>query len=639
MKVFLSTLLFIPFFLCLAQTQFNVSSQAEFDNAHDNASNGDMILWESGTYADVFMEISKEGIIVTAETPGNVIFNGSSRVEIEGDNVTLSQLQFIGGDIEDQQEHVIRVNADNVLCTQLNISEYQCYKYLNVSGDSQRATISYCHFENRPNLIDQNILSIRVGSDPGYHKVQYCSFKDFEGAGSGDAGVEAIRIGVSAEAMLNSRSTVEYCYFTNCNGDDEIISSKASQNVYRYNTFDGNPESELVLRHGNQAIVYGNFFLNGMGGVRVREGSDHFIYNNLFQGLDTRAIFLQNESSDPVSDVNIYFNTFVNSGEIDLGGDGNPNPPTDVVFANNIFALPVDDLFAEPTGNETWIQNFTQGSLGIDSYNGLIGTDPLLETNSLGFYQIGGSSPAIDASLAGFPEVIDFDGVDFDDEILLDIMKQDRPSTTAAKDMGCFEYSAETEIQPFVTLDNTGPSYLRDPDPDMASITSSVVGNGSLVFDPAGGSYEAGTNVRITAVADADELFLGWEGALSGTTNPQTLTIEEDIMVTANFTTGNTVDAVLGIDSEEAVKLFPNPVIDHFSIQVDLIEPSDITLRVVDSSGKEVLNLSKTTRQSGSYTFRQEVPALDTGIYFLDVIILDKKGSEPSHQVYKFIKG
>ena len=98
--------------------------------------------------------------------------------------------------------------------------------------------------------------------------------------------------------------------------------TRPAQNVIRYNTFENNSKAELVLRHGSEAIVYGNFFLNNMGGVRVREGQGHFIYNNYFSDLRTRAIYLQNEDSDPLDQISILYNTIVNSAEVRLGGTG-----------------------------------------------------------------------------------------------------------------------------------------------------------------------------------------------------------------------------------------------------------------------------------------------------------------------------
>ncbi len=445
--------------LLQAQIRYDVSSESEFRNAHDQANPGDLIIWQVGTYSDVFMDITRDGLTIVAQRNGEVIFNGASKVEIHSDEITVSGLQFKGGDIG--TDHVIRIWGSDVLITQINIQDYTSYKYLIIDEDSRRTTVSYCNFENRINLDDQNILSILVDNEPGYHKIQYCSFKNFEGTGN-DLGIEPVRIGVSTQAHLNSRSIVEYCYFTNCDGDGELISYKAAQNVIRYNTFRDNSKAELVLRHGNDAIVYGNFFINNMGGVRVREGAGHFIYNNYFEGLDKRAIYLQNEPSDPLSDIHIYHNTIINSQEFILGGDGT-SPPQNVTITNNLFIDPQDDLFEDATGNETWIANLSSGSLGINRPSGLLDEDVKLSQNDAGFFQPDDDSPAIGAAEEGYPVIPLFAGLDYDSELSLDLMKEDRPSNKMDRTIGALEYSSSVNVQPHATEQNTGPDYFREP--------------------------------------------------------------------------------------------------------------------------------------------------------------------------------
>lgn len=445
--------------MVLAQARFNVSSITEFREAHDQANPGDIIAWTSGTYANVFMDITRDGLTIEAGSNGGVIFNGASKVEIHADNITFSGFQYIGGDIDD--DHVIRIWGSDVLITQINIQDYTSYKYLIIDEDSRRTTVSYSNFENRLNLDDQNILSILVDDEPGYHKIQYCSFKNFEGTGN-DLGIEPVRIGVSTQAHLDSRSIVEYCYFTQCDGDGELISNKAAQNVIRYNTFIDNSKAELVLRHGDDAIVYGNFFINNMGGVRVREGSGHFIYNNYFEGLDKRAIYLQNDPSDPLSDIHIYHNTIINSQEFILGGDGN-NPPENVIIANNIFSDPQDDLFEDATGSETWISNMHFGSLGINQPDGIITADPLLTVNDSSYYQLSIESPAANSAEGGYPEIPLFDGLDYDSELVLDLMRQVRPLVITDRSIGAYEPSSVL-VQPHAREDNTGPDYFRESD-------------------------------------------------------------------------------------------------------------------------------------------------------------------------------
>lgn len=435
-----------------------VSSQQEFDNAYNRSVMNDSIVWRSGTYADVFMDIDKDHLFITAEEMGGTIFTGASRVDITGDYITLQGFQFLEGDIGTKD--VINTRGSYNVFTQINIRAYTCYKYLRVREESQFAEITYCNFENRLNLDDQNILSILVDeTNPGYHKIQWCSFKNFDGTGN-DQGIEPIRIGLSSQVDHISRSVVEYCYFTQCNGDGELISSKASQNVYRYNTFENNPKAELVLRHGSEAIVYGNFFLKGKGGVRVREGQNHYIYNNYFYELDDRTIFLQNEDSDPLDNINIAFNTIVDCSEVILGGDGS-DKPTNVTFANNIFSDPDDELFEEPTGTETWISNMSFGDLGIPlPASGMTIMNPELEKNSAGFLGLTLNSPAIDAAQAGYSLLPQFAGIDnIDTEVLFDLMGQNRPASTEEKDLGCNEYPHSLLIQPIATEENTGPSY------------------------------------------------------------------------------------------------------------------------------------------------------------------------------------
>lgn len=553
-----------------AQTRYNVSSVEEFDIAHDQASAGDSIVWEPGTYYDTKMDISKEGLIVTAQPYGTVLFTGLSRAVIEADRTTFSGFQYIGGNIATL--HVITINGNDVLFTHINIQNYTSHKYLIVNEDSRRTTISYSNFENRLNLADQNILSILVDeNEPGFHKIQYCSFKNFDGTGN-DLGIEPIRIGVSSQAEFESRTIVEYCYFTNCNGDGELISYKAAQNVIRYNTFENNPLAELVLRHGDEGIVYGNFFLNNMGGIRVREGSNHYIFNNYFEGIDRRAIFLQNDPSDPLSDIHVYFNTVVNSAEMILGGGSGSNPPTNVTIANNIFANPDSQLFEQATGSETWIGNLSFGTLGIDQpSSGLTDMDPLLAENSESFLQPTIGSPAIGAASDGFPEIPLFLGLEYDHEILLDLMQSARHEAITDRAIGASEYSSTVLVQPHVNEMSTGPGYLFDNLIDYVTLNDDLLffGNGEESQ-----TVRISSNINWSVTTNVDwittDLSSGsGDSPLSIMTNTNeeeaarsgTVTIVGDsgsVIIEVNQNAGDPVVLNISDDSSE-ILIYPNP--------------------------------------------------------------------------------
>ena len=67
------------------------------------------------------------------------------------------------------------------------------------------------------------------------------------------------------------------------------------------------------------------------------------------------------------------------------------------------------------------------------------------------------------------------------------------------------------------------------------TLTVNTVGQGSVTLDPPGGTYNEGTVVTLTAVADSGWQFDNWSGDLSGSTNPTTITMDANKTVTANF--------------------------------------------------------------------------------------------------------
>ena len=61
-------------------------------------------------------------------------------------------------------------------------------------------------------------------------------------------------------------------------------------------------------------------------------------------------------------------------------------------------------------------------------------------------------------------------------------------------------------------------------------------GTVTLEPSPPAGGYVLGTEVTLTAVADEGYEFDHWSGALSGSENPITITVDSEKAVTANFT-------------------------------------------------------------------------------------------------------
>ncbi|MCD4753294.1 MAG: sortase, partial [Anaerolineaceae bacterium] len=70
---------------------------------------------------------------------------------------------------------------------------------------------------------------------------------------------------------------------------------------------------------------------------------------------------------------------------------------------------------------------------------------------------------------------------------------------------------------------------------ESEELTVNVVGNGSVTLDPVGGVYLSGTTVDLTALADSGWTFDSWSGDLTGSTNPESITMDGDKTVTATF--------------------------------------------------------------------------------------------------------
>ena len=87
--------------------------------------------------------------------------------------------------------------------------------------------------------------------------------------------------------------------------------------------------------------------------------------------------------------------------------------------------------------------------------------------------------------------------------------------------------------------DKTVTATFSELPPEQFTLTVNINGSGSVVLNPPGGVYDAGTPVTILAIPSQGYEFSGWSGDLSGMENPQTIVIDADKSVTANFVEQN----------------------------------------------------------------------------------------------------
>jgi hypothetical protein len=102
---------------------------------------------------------------------------------------------------------------------------------------------------------------------------------------------------------------------------------------------------------------------------------------------------------------------------------------------------------------------------------------------------------------------------------------------------------------------------------NQVSLTVFPTGFGQVSATPRANAYQAGTSVKLAAVPDSNQSFLGWAGDASGTDNPLTLSMTTNKTVAAQFTkfpsliasaglTGLTPDGFRFLLSGESVAIY-----------------------------------------------------------------------------------
>ncbi len=363
--------------------EYTVSSDDEFNNLDLVA--GDIVTWLDGTYSD--QEIKWSGqtgtasspIFLKAETPGGVVFTGTSKINFYGSYLIVDGFYWKGGNGESDHIEFRRGGSDSdfgMNCTIRNCAfdnlftqEPNKSRWIVLHGSGN--VVENCSFINKLSAGAAILVELSyTGSLTPGHVIRNNYFynitpKDAFSTNSGDC--EAIRIGVSSDQSVSAQVLVEGNYFQAADGENEIITNKSADNIYLHNTF-RNCRGSLVLRHGARAHIEGNFFLGEgkpkSGGIRISD-RDHVIINNYMQGLNNDNDIWNNgitlvgggESSggsgngyQNVDNVTIAYNTIYNSDDPIFFNDRNSHDPTGVIAYNLIYSENGDIVAGDISG-------------------------------------------------------------------------------------------------------------------------------------------------------------------------------------------------------------------------------------------------------------------------------------------------
>lgn len=406
-----------------AGPNYKVSNPASFDDAVKKVVPGDTITLTNGTWTDADLVFDADGseeapIVLIAETPGKVIFNGKSRLRIAGEYLIVNGLAFIGG--QSPRGAVIEYKRDDdrvanhCRVTNCVIDNYN--KSDRFDGDS------WVVLYGKNNRFDHNYLAnkknqgvtliVRLNQEKNqknFHRIDHNFFGYRPRLGSN--GGETLRVGVSTYSLSSSNTIIEDNFFYHCNGETEVASIKSSDNIIRRNTF-YECEGSLVMRHGDRNVVESNYFIGNnkpeTGGLRVINAG-HKVYNNHFQGLkgDRFRAALAVMNGVPNSLLNRYHkakdaviahNTFIDCDNIKIGVGSDferTDIPENILIANNLFYNPnqrapyqaMDDI-----SGVTFSNNLVTTSAGKFNRSGFTEIDMKLKRGEDGVWQATASS-------------------------------------------------------------------------------------------------------------------------------------------------------------------------------------------------------------------------------------------------------
>ncbi len=429
----------------LCAEEYFVSSAREIKRAMLSAQPGDHLVMKDGTWTDQIIEFAGFGqkrkpITLRADTPGKVILNGSSTLEISGDWLIVEGLRFEGGALS--HGNVVKFtgpkgDATNSRLTNSAIVNYNPkdvntrYHWISLYGEHNRVDHNYFEGQNHSGV---TVVVSRNDASPDYHRIDnnYFAKRPRPIKPKSTNGFETIRVGSSDFALSDSYTIVENNLFEHTDGEIEIISSKSGKNIYRHNTF-REAKGTLTLRSGNNNLVEGNFFLGnnvmGTGGIRVI-GAGHRIINNYIANVHHRAggaISITAGVPDSktfeylqVKDVVIAHNTIVDvqspslTFDSGIGSSSRTLLADKVTIANNLFKSIGTQFFAGREGKDwIWKGNIVHGGDSGSKSNspGIVEIDPKM-TLEEDLWRIGPNSPAIDSAVGNYKRIskIDMDG-------------------------------------------------------------------------------------------------------------------------------------------------------------------------------------------------------------------------------------
>ena len=169
---------------------------------------------------------------------------------------------------------------------------------------------------------------------------------------------------------------------------------------------------------------------------------------------------------------------------------------------------------------------------------------------------------------------------------------------------------------------NLGDNKWVNPSPTVTPLNVEIIGSGSVQFNPErkGLVFATGTSVQVTAVPDSGYQFLNWGGDLSGSTNPENITVNAPKNISASF------DPLTGVEDDlNAPKVYaldqnyPNPFNPTTSIRFSIKEAGRTSIVLFDILGQQIKTLFDEEIDAGVHYYNFHAADLTSGIYLYQI--------------------
>ena len=279
-----------------------VSTVEELQTAIRTAVPGSRIILKDGVWHDAVIDFNASAtaalpVVIQAQTPGRVIFDGTSMLTFSRPHLIVDGLFFRNGAIS--KGSVITFNSDSCQLTNSAVIDYNPeefdtrYYWIFFQGSYNR--VDHCFLKGKNNL---NPVVGNDNENSRYNRMDYNYIKDIPYVADAN-GREILRIwgyGHSDEMGDDGAFfTVEYNLFERAHGEGtEIVSLKSNHNIVRYNTIRAT-RGGMTGRRGHYNTFEGNFILGenqeGSTGIRVA-GQYQRVINNYISDVTEDGVRL-----------------------------------------------------------------------------------------------------------------------------------------------------------------------------------------------------------------------------------------------------------------------------------------------------------------------------------------------------------